>query len=81
MYNYNTLSEQFLQYKKYLGYKYKTDELVIKEIVKYLTDNNIKIITKEVVENYVRLNENLSQNTIARNISTFRSFCKYLKTQ
>ena len=25
MYNYNTLSEEFLQYKNYLGYKYKSD--------------------------------------------------------
>ena len=81
MYNYNTLSQKFLQYKRYLGYKYKTDETVIKEIVKYLNNFNIDIITKEVVENYVRLNNNLTQNTIARNISTFRSFCKYLKQQ
>lgn len=81
MHNYNTLSQEFLQYKRYLGYKYKTDEIVIKEIVKYLNDFNIGIITKEVVENYVRLNNNLTQNAIARNISTFRSFCKYLKQQ
>ena len=79
MYNYNTLSQEFLQHKRYLGYKYKTDEIVIKEIVKYLNDFNIDVITKEIVENYVRLNKNLTQNTIARNISTFRSFCKYLK--
>ena len=81
MYNYNTLSKDFLQYKKFLGYKYKTDSIIIKEIVKYLNDNNIDIITKEVVENYVRLNKNLTHNTISRNISTFRAFCKYLKQQ
>ena len=81
MYNYNTLSEEFLQYKNYLGYKYKSDSIIIKEIVKYLNDNKIDIITKEVVENYVRLNKNLTQNTIARNISTFKAFCKYLKLQ
>ena len=75
MYNYNTLSGQFLQYKRYLGYKYKTDEIVIKEIVKYLNDFNIDIITKEVIENYVRLNKNMAQNTIARNIVTFKEFC------
>mgnify|MGYP005775574033 CR=1 FL=1 len=81
MYNYNKLSEEFLQYKKFLGYKYKSDSIIIKEIVKYLNDFNINNITKEVFENYVRLNENLSQNTIARNISTFKEFCKYLKLQ
>lgn len=81
MYNYINLSKQFLQYKRYLGYKYKTDEIIIKEIVKYLNDNNIDIITKEVIENYVRLNRNLTQNTIARNIVTFKAFCKYIKQQ
>ena len=39
----------------FLGYKYRTDEIVLKEIVKCLTENNINIITKEVVENYVTL--------------------------
>lgn len=81
MYNYNTLINEFLQYKRFLGYKYNTDEIVLKEIVKYLTENNINIITKEVVENYVRLNNNLNSNTISRNISTFKEFCKYLNLQ
>lgn len=81
MYDYNKLFLDFLQYKRYLGYKYKTDEIVLKEIVKYLIENNIKIITKEVIEDYARLNSNLNSNTIARNIGVFREFCKYLKLQ
>ena len=81
MYDYNKLFLEFLQYKRFLGYKYRTDEIVLKEIVKCLTENNINIITKEVVENYVRLNKNLNSNTISRNISTFKEFCKYLKLQ
>ena len=36
MYNYNKLFLEFLQYKRFLGYKYRTDEIVLKEIVKYL---------------------------------------------
>ena len=81
MCNYHTLGNNFLQYKRFLGYKYKTDEIVIKEIVKYLENNNVNVITKEVVENYARINRNLSSNTIARNMGVFREFCKYLKLQ
>lgn len=81
MCNYHTLGSDFLQYKRFLGYKYKTDETVIKEIVKYLETNNVNIITKEVIENYARINSNLSSNTIARNMGVFREFCKYLKLQ
>lgn len=81
MYNYNKLFLEFLQYKRFLGYKYRTDEIVLKEIVKYLNDNHINIITKDVIEDYVRLNSNLNSNTISRNISTFREFCKYLRLQ
>ena len=81
MCNYHTLGNDFLQYKRFLGYKYKTDEIVIKEIVKYLENNNINIITKEIVEYYARINSNLSPNTIARNMGVFREFCKYLKLQ
>ena len=43
MYDYNKLFLDFLQYKRYLGNKYKTDEIVLKEIVQYLTENNIEI--------------------------------------
>ena len=81
MCNYHTLGNVFLQYKRFLGYKYKTDEIVIKEIIKYLENNNINIITKEIVEDYARINSNLSPNTIARNMGVFREFCKYLKLQ
>lgn len=81
MYDYNKLFLDFLQYKHYLGYKYRTDEIVLKEIVKYLTENNIGMITKEVIEDYARLNSNLKSNTIARNMCVFREFCKYLKLQ
>ena len=62
MYDYNKLFLEFLQYKRYLGYKYKTDEIILKEIVKYLNDNHIDVITKDVVENYVRLNTNLNSS-------------------
>lgn len=78
--NYN-LCDEFINYKKYLGYRYKTDTIVMNEIKKYLEDNNIKTITKEVVGNYARINLNLKPNTLARNIGVFREFCKYLKMQ
>lgn len=81
MYNYNTLCHDFLQYKKYLGYKYKTDTIVMNEIKKYLLDNQIETITKEITENYARLNPNLNSSTLARNMGVFREFCKYLKLQ
>lgn len=81
MREYNTIFDEFIQFKHFLGYKYKTDEIVIKEIIKYLENNNINIITKEIVEDYARINSNLSPNTIARNMGVFREFCKYLKLQ
>ena len=40
MYDYNKLFLHFLQYKHYLGYKYRTDEIVLKEgAVCYETGN------------------------------------------
>ena len=32
MYDYNTILDEFIQFKHFLGYKYKTDEIVINEI-------------------------------------------------
>lgn len=81
MYNYNTLKEEFLQYKYFLGMKYRTERIVINAIVKYLIDNNINDITKEVTRDYARINSNLNSNTIARNMEVFREFCNFLKIQ
>lgn len=81
MQSYNTLFNKFIQYKHFLGYKYKTDEIIMKEIVKYLTDNKITKITKKVTEDYARINLNLSSNTISRNMGVFREFCYFLKYQ
>ncbi len=79
MYDYNTILDEFIQFKHFLGYKYKTDEIVINEIKKYLIENNVTEITKEVTETYARLNSNISANTIARNMGVFREFCNFLK--
>ena len=34
MREYNTIFDEFIQFKHFLGYKYKTDEIVINEIKK-----------------------------------------------
>ena len=81
MQDYNTLFKEFIQYKHFCGYKYKTGEIVLKEIITYLIQNNIIKITKEVTLDYARINSNLSSNTIARNMGVFREFCYYLKVQ
>ena len=81
MHDYHTLCENFLQQKRASGYKYNTDAIVINEIEKFLIDNNIENITKEIIEQYARINPNRESNTIARNMGVFREFCKYLKTQ
>ena len=78
MYNYHTLILDFLQYKRNLGYKYKTEEIILKEIANYLTYNNVNVITKEITEEYARINKNIKQNTLARNMVVFREFNKYL---
>ena len=46
MREYNTIFDEFIQFKHFLGYKYKTDEIVINEIKNYLIENNIAKITK-----------------------------------
>ena len=81
MQDYNTIINNFLQYKHFLGYKYKTDEIVLNEIKNYLLENKVDIITKEVTEDYARINSNLRPNTIARNMGVFRELCKYIKQQ
>ena len=81
MLNYNTIFEEFIQFKRFLGYKYKTGEIVINEIKNYLIENNITKITKEVTEDYARINSNISSNTLARNMGVFREFCYFLKYQ
>lgn len=78
MYKYDTLILEFLQYKRNLGYKYGSEEIILKEIAKYLNDNNVITITKEITEGYARLNENIKPNTLARNMEVFREFNKYL---
>ena len=78
MQDYHTLSQLFLQQKQFLGYRYKTEEIVLKEIVTFL---NGQEITKEITEEYARMNQNIHSNTIARNMGVLREFCKYLKTQ
>ena len=78
MYKYNTLVLDFLQYKRNLGYKYRSEEIILKEIAKYLSDNDVTVITKEITEKYARINENISQNTLARNMGICREFNKYL---
>ena len=78
MQDYHTLSQAFLQQKQFLGYRYKTEGIVLKEIVTFL---NGREITKEVTEEYARMNQNRHSNTIARNMGVLKEFCKYLKTQ
>ncbi len=81
MYDYNIIFDEFIQFKQFLGYKYKTEQTIIKAIKQYLIKNNVNEITKDVTENYARLNLNLSSNAISRNMIVFREFCKYLKYQ
>ena len=78
MQDYHILSQSFLQQKKFLGYSYRTEEIALKEIVTFLKGRDI---TKEVTEEYARMNRNRHSNTIARNMGVLREFCKYLKTQ
>ena len=65
MQEYDTIFDKFIQFKHFLGYKYKTDEIVIKEIKKYLMENNITKITKEVIENYREIWECLENFVIS----------------
>lgn len=46
MQDYNTLFKEFIQYKHFCGYKYKTGEIVLKEIITYLIQNNIRLLAK-----------------------------------
>ena len=79
--NWEELGNSFINQKQFLGYKYKTDLYIIKEIVKFLTNENVIKISKETIDNYAKINPNIKVNTIARNINVFKEFCKYLETQ
>ena len=81
MNNWQEHGENFIKQKQFLGYKYKTDTVVVKSIITFLNENNVKTITKEIIEKYSKINVNLKYNTIARNMGVFREFNKYLKTQ
>lgn len=81
MYNYNNLCDDFLQYKKFLGYKYNTEIIIMNEIKRFLIEHNVDIITKEVTQKYARLNINRNANGISRNMGVLKEFCKYLKMQ
>lgn len=81
MNNWKKLGEEFIKQKQFLGYKYKTELIVINSITSFLVSKNVTVITKEVTEQYVRLNKNLKDSTISRNMGVFREFCKYLKIQ
>ena len=79
--NWQELGNNFIKQKRYLGYKYKTDSIVIKSITTFLEKEEITDINKDVIDKYAKLNSNISKNTLARNIGVFREFNKYLKTQ
>lgn len=81
MNNWQELGNKFIKQKRYLGYKYRTDSIVIKSITTFLETENVTDINKDVVDKYVRLNLNISSNTLARNIGVFREFNKYLNNQ
>ncbi len=81
MNNWQELGENFIKQKQFLGYKYKTEIIVIRCITNFLIKENVEAITKEITEKYARINLNLSSNTIARNMGVMREFCQYLKTQ
>ena len=81
MNNWQELGENFIKQKQFLGYKYRTETIVIRCITNFLMEENVEAITKKVTEKYARINLNLSSNTIARNMGVMREFCKFLKTQ
>ena len=81
MTNWQELGNNFIKQKRYLGYKYKTDSIVIKSITMFLENEKVIKVDKDVVNKYVKLNPNISSNTLARNIGVFREFNKYLKSQ
>ena len=81
MNNWQELGENFIKQKQFLGYKYNTEIIVVRCIARFLIEENVEVITKEVTEKYARINPNLNSNAIARNMAVMREFCKYLKTQ
>ena len=79
--NWEELGNSFIKQKQFLGYKYKTESIVIKSIAIFLEKENITEITKDIIDKYAKLNPNISPNTLARSMGVFREFNKYLKTQ
>ena len=76
--------ENFIEYliieKKYSKNTVASYERDLKKINEFLKDKNIKKITRLDIQKYINeLNKTQSPRSISRNISTLKSFYKYLK--
>jgi integrase/recombinase XerD len=75
----SSLAEQFLSYKKSMGYKYKTAELYLNTFIKYVKENEIyiNVPNKETVNSW--LNKSIEHpGSLYNKISIIREFGKYL---
>ena len=76
--------ENFIEYliieKKYSKNTVTSYERDLKKFNEFLKDKNIKKITRQDIQKYIsELNKTQSPRSISRNISTLKSFYKYLK--
>jgi len=86
----NKLSELIQEFLRYLlidkGYSYNTIESYKRDLEKFLEynkDKNINKITSEDLKTYVKYlkEENLNEKSIARSISSLKSFYKFLSIE
>ena len=80
----NDVKEKFIEYllfeKKYSNNTIKSYETDLNKFIIFFKNKNINNITKKDIEKYIEhLNNNLNMKSISRNISTLKSFYKFLK--
>ena len=72
---------QYVKYKKSMGYDYSKDVVnTYERIDRYFYDNNLtkKEVTEELYDNWLIKRENESNNTHAIRYTAIRQFCSYL---
>ncbi len=71
----------FLEVKRSLGYKYREEErclLVLDKFLKSVLGKENPVITQEIVRQYLRRRDQVSDTTRSHRLSQLRQFCRFL---
>ena len=80
--DYKKLLNDFLQFKRSCGYKYKSEEITLKAFYIYTQNNKNSSLglTKGFLENWSKLNINESRKSLSNRVSLIKAFAIYLNS-